>query len=1572
MADKDNNTQQTENTAAQLTNAAIIIKAFNDACKSSEKIDKKKVKAAVKNILDIKTYLEDFIRFSGNISQIITNGAAKLDKEIVESQTAVIKIMTDSIGLFKTISEFEFPNMLKYKYALWRFKRRFFMLIDVFFGSEDGIAGYLKKIDDGGIIKVVDKSGKKIQKQISNIATLKDQIKVFSDVVESFNEMVGEIVNTSKNTFKNIAKVKAGFKLIESMLDQYSNIRMSAEVIKTMIVAINDMNKDDNGDTIVLRDRTKFFTHIKSSLEQLNDLIKLISKFNIGALIMTTIAKMTIKKIISNVKVVISNIAEFAEYVKQINISDVSEPIENVKKIVASMLGLVGGIVLLAAASIVLMVATPIALLSTLILAFFIKTVIAEFRWIAGKRKFTQLVQSTKNISLMISIIIGTMLIAAAGIVLLAIIGVKMLTMLKPALLTFAIVSVVLLAAAGLAYLISMIFKSGVGTVIYEGLLAILAIMGTMLIISGALILLAMIGQYLVEDRAWLYALGTIAGIALLMLAIAGLGVLFMIPWVMAAIMATTTAVLLTTISVTAILLVAAELILLSKINFDEQMVATIKANVKLVIHTALDVMNMIFEDVDDPTQGKKNSPFANLFTTIFKGAALIIKAAVSSVVLVLTFISVTIIIIITLGLYVLAKIKIDKDAVKESVYNIMSSAEYCIDAVFGDYEEKQQKQSGKEKFKDVIGKILTGFGDILTLIFGIVKLALIVVAVVLIIIVALLLKLVAKIKVDKETVKESVYNIMSTAEYCINAIFGDYEEPKQKQSGKEKFGAVVGKMLSGLGDVLVIVMGVLKLSAILAAVAFIILIGSVLKMVERISIDKETIKSNVIDIMSTAEYCINAIFGEYKDKKEKQSKFGKFIGSIGKAISGVGNILALVMGIIKVSLALLAVGLILVIGAVVKLITKVKVDKDEVINNVKNIMMATEYCIDTIFGNYKEKEQKQSKYDKFGGFVKRILAGYASGISLLMSIAKVALLAVSVTLILFVGILLKQIVKTAKDQDQATIKESVNLILGCGQYCIESVFEKPENPETDDSQSKFTKFVSQIFGELCDNIHTIMAVGKLALTLVAVAIISFMAKTLKKIVEIASELDAESIRRSLEIILGAAGYVQDEVFKPSEKQPAKDDSLKSKFTSFVGRVFNKIGDAIDVVMSVGRLAMTMAAVAMIVFLAEKLKIIHDTTKDFDGIRLQQDTIMILNTADMVAKTVNENKGLKDIDDKIIKNITNVGEILNILLTIVEKYKDINTETVDTIVYALQQIIPAVSDIDINVDNTLLQDLCNNIQLFIKTISTDFAQTQEGIDLIVYAINTIIPVVNSIKIDIDLTQLAQLNNLSESLSLFVDTFKIDSTNFQNNSTIIIDTIDKLNSRSIEPDIISGIDSLATVIDKLFEAFNKNSKNAERGIDKSIQFLNKVNDVKLENLQTTARLFEKMADFSASINGNFDGLADALNEKIAPLIEKLNDALEETKTAMEQSEAAINRANAAAANVQAAIANTESVAGDKGKSNDSNKGKDSEGDKGKNSNTVSAGDLGMSGNIAAIKRILNGEVASKRVPVSLKP
>ena len=84
--------------------------------------------------------------------------------------------------------------------------------------------------------------------------------------------------------------------------------------------------------------------------------------------------------------------------------------------------------------------------------------------------------------------------------------------------------------------------------------------------------------------------------------------------------------------------------------------------------------------------------------------------------------------------------------------------------------------------------------------------------------------------------------------------------------------------------------------------------------------------------------------------------------------------------------------------------------------------------------------------------------------------------------------------------------------------------------------------------------------------------------------------------------------------------------------------------------------------------------------------------------------------------------------------------------------------------------------------------------------------------------------------------------------------------------------------LASQINNVNSSFDEvgkvNSKNFENNINNYVKFVDKVNSIEVDKLKTTAQMFKQMSDFSNSIQGDFNKLAEALSEKLLPVLEDL--------------------------------------------------------------------------------------------------
>ena len=114
-------------------------------------------------------------------------------------------------------------------------------------------------------------------------------------------------------------------------------------------------------------------------------------------------------------------------------------------------------------------------------------------------------------------------------------------------------------------------------------------------------------------------------------------------------------------------------------------------------------------------------------------------------------------------------------------------------------------------------------------------------------------------------------------------------------------------------------------------------------------------------------------------------------------------------------------------------------------------------------------------------------------------------------------------------------------------------------------------------------------------------------------------------------------------------------------------------------------------------------------------------------------------------------------------------------------------------------------------------------------------------------------------------------------------------------------------------------------DAPENIGKSFEytgnFITKLNSVSDSKLKQMATISSGLATFATKVNGNFDKLADTMNEKIVTAIEKLDKTLKEVKETLDNIE--INNTSSASA-ATTTVSNAIGAAGDKNKDADNSR------------------------------------------------
>ena len=698
---------------------------------------------------------------------------------------------------------------------------------------------------------------------------------------------------------------------------------------------------------------------INSYVNDINQLIESISEIGIRNLIKVAIAAKVIEKLVEYIKTIIFTLDKFANEMKGKKFANINESTKKINAIINNFLSIIGGIIVLALASVPLLLAIPFAISAVLLIGIFIKTITWILNGVIRKEVIKNITLSTIRLAIIITAILF-MITAVLGMFILITLSLPILA--KSAagtILAMLIISAVVLGIAGLAMLINKIFAAGINKIVYQGLLLMITLIGVMLIATGMIMLLGLAGILFFKDNFWLIALGMFAIVGAVTLAIAGLG--YLIAAMVPGIALFTTGIVLVLISITAMLLIGVELLLLAKFKFDDSQRQAIKETTATIIGTVHDVLDALFNGIsEDEINRSKQGAFSRFFRSIFKGPAFVIEALATSLTLILTFVSVTMLLIIGLELKLLVHYNIDKDAIEKNVNTIMGAANACIDAIFQP-NDKQQEESGG-RFGKALKHLFVGAAEVLSLIMGIGKLALVMVAILLIKLVSLELKLIANNDLDASKVKTNINTIMGAANACIDAIFQPND--KQPEGSGSRFLGALGHFFVGLTDMLQLIASIGKLSLMMVTFGLLKLLTNQLISISNLDTSSfSNISEKVQSIMSAAQTCIDAIF-QPNDKQQEES--GTWLGGIIKKVfKGYGDTLTTILSIGKLSLMLAAIGMIKVVVEHLNEIVNISFTEGIVRKKVETIIGSANVCIDSVFGEDDNIVKEYLKYKK-------------------------------------------------------------------------------------------------------------------------------------------------------------------------------------------------------------------------------------------------------------------------------------------------------------------------------------------------------------------------------------------------------------------------------------------------------------------------------------------------------------------------------------------------------------------------------------------------------------------------------
>ena len=150
-----------------------------------------------------------------------------------------------------------------------------------------------------------------------------------------------------------------------------------------------------------------------------------------------------------------------------------------------------------------------------------------------------------------------------------------------------------------------------------------------------------------------------------------------------------------------------------------------------------------------------------------------------------------------------------------------------------------------------------------------------------------------------------------------------------------------------------------------------------------------------------------------------------------------------------------------------------------------------------------------------------------------------------------------------------------------------------------------------------------------------------------------------------------------------------------------------------------------------------------------------------------------------------------------------------------------------------------------------------------------------------------------LVNIGNSLSS-IQNLKLDEDKIMANIENLFNFVEKIGSKiktSLNTNSLRGIDEdvfeevlnpMANFVQMVGDNLNNISKvdssKMKKNIDNYVKFIDKINTIEVEKVKATTDMFKQMSEFSNSIKGDFDKLAEALSEKLLPVLEDLKEVM----------------------------------------------------------------------------------------------
>ena len=504
-------------------------------------------------------------------------------------------------------------------------------------------------------------------------------------------------------------------------------------------------------------------------------------------------------------------------------------------------------------------------------------------------------------------------------------------------------------------------------------------------------------------------------------------------------------------------------------------------------------------------------------------------------------------------------------------------------------------------------------------------------------------------------------------------------------------------------------------------------------------------------------------------------------------------------------------------------------------------------------------------------------------------AIAGIGIITLAITMLVILALMLKALESIKLDKELIT--NNVDTILDCAFAIISAIFNRDDDTKSKQSDKTWLESVIGFFGSsLGSIIQAIMSVAFLAIVIAAVFLITLIALQLRLIQCL--DLDPEKIKSNVRVVIDSSLLIIDTIFNRPDTDSTKSDK------SWLGSLLEYIDGPLTVIkaiMAVAFLAVVIAAISLIVLISLQLRLLQ--CLDLDAEKIKSNVKIVIDTAQMVIDVLfnhPDSESQKSDKDwlgsfleyiggpfKIIKAIMAVAYLATVILVIglmqliARQLYDISkidlpsdiTAKVNQILICADQVVDAL----INREDTLKGQEDGKKKGFLSTIFSGIGDALSFMSSIAWVASALCAV----------GMVSQIAKYLEDIKNFekADNIMTNTTLICNTADNVIKQIDRLGS-SVDiddfEDRLEMLEDVYDVMEDLGDLSKSEVENIEKATKSYINLIESVNTMDVARVNATTGMFKQMANFSETINGNFEKLAEALSEKLMPVLEDLKE------------------------------------------------------------------------------------------------